>query len=274
MQERNPEAHEEAADLIVARPETGIAVLTLNRPEARNALRLSLIRELVQTLNVLANDPSVAAIVLAASGSVFCSGHDLKEMTSHRGDADGGRAFFTETMTTCAGMMQTIVNCPKPVIAAVQGMATAAGCQLVASCDLAVAAHDARFATPGVQIGLFCSSPMVALSRNVGRKYAMEMLLTGEAISASEAEKYGLINRAVPAADVLDAALSFARTIASKSKATVAFGKAAFYRQLEMPLGDAYGYAAKIMVENMMCADAEEGIRAFIEKRAPNWKDA
>ncbi len=286
MQERNPEANmeaageapaaagSEAAALIHARPEPGIALLTLNRPAARNALRLSLIGELTAALNALANDGSVAAIVLAANGPVFCAGHDLKEMTSRRSDADGGRAFFAETMSSCAGMMQAIVNCPKPVIAAVQGMATAAGCQLVASCDLAVAAHDARFATPGVQIGLFCSSPMVALSRNARRKHAMEMLLTGEAISASEAEKYGLINRAVPAAEVLDAALSFARTIASKSKATVAFGKAAFYRQLEMPLEEAYTYAAGIMVMNMMDENAREGICAFIEKRQPVWKDA
>ncbi len=273
MQERNPEAYMEAADLILARPEPGIALLTLNRPSARNALRLSLIRELAAALNALASDASVSVIVLAASGPVFCSGHDLKEMTSHRSDADGGRAFFEQTMTTCAGMMQTIVNCPKPVIAAVQGMATAAGCQLVASCDLAIAADEAQFATPGVQIGLFCSSPMVALSRNVSRKHAMEMLLTGEAISAQEAEKYGLINRAVPAQEVLGEAFALARTIASKSKATIAFGKSAFYRQLEMPLADAYNYAAGIMVMNMMDENAREGICAFIEKRRPVWKD-
>lgn len=274
MQERNPEAHMDAADLILERPEPGIAVLTLNRPDARNALRLSLIRELSAALDALAIDPSIAAIVLTGSGTVFCAGHDLKEMTAHRKDADGGRAFFAETMTSCAGMMQAIVNSPKPVIAAVQGLATAAGCQLVASCDLAVAAHEARFATPGVQIGLFCSSPMVALSRNVSRKHAMEMLLTGEAISADDAVKYGLINRAVPAREVLGEALGFARAIASKSKATVAFGKAAFYRQLEMPLEEAYTYAAGIMVMNMMDENAREGIGAFLEKRPPDWKDA
>ena len=274
MQERNPEAHMDAAVLILERPEPGIAVLTLNRPDARNALRLSLIRELSAALDALAIDPSIAVIVLTGSGTVFCAGHDLKEMTAHRKDADGGRAFFAETMTSCAGMMQAIVNSPKPVIAAVQGLATAAGCQLVASCDLAVAAHEARFATPGVQIGLFCSSPMVALSRNVSRKHAMEMLLTGEAISADDAVKYGLINRAVPAREVLGEALGFARAIASKSKATVAFGKAAFYRQLEMPLEEAYTYAAGIMVMNMMDENAREGIGAFLEKRPPDWKDA
>ncbi len=274
MQEKNPEANMVAADLILVRPEPGIAVLTLNRPAARNALRLSLIGELTRTLDTLKNDPSVAAIVLTGNGPVFCAGHDLKEMTAHRADADGGRAFFAETMTACARMMQAIVNSPKPVIAAVQGLATAAGCQLVASCDLAVAAEEASFATPGVQIGLFCSSPMVALSRNVSRKHAMEMLLTGEAISANEAEKFGLINRAVAAPEVLGEALAMARKIASKSKATVSFGKAAFYRQLEMPLEEAYNYAAGIMVMNMMDENAPEGIGAFLEKRSPDWKDA
>ncbi len=273
MQERNPEANMEAADLILARPEPGIALLTLNRPGARNALRLSLIRELVQALNALASDSSVSAIVLAASGPVFCSGHDLKEMSAHRSDADGGRAFFEQTMTTCAGMMQTIVHCPKPVIAAVQGMATAAGCQLVASCDLAVAAQEASFATPGVNIGLFCSTPMVALSRNVPRKHAMEMLLLGEAIPAEKAVAHGLINRAVPGYKVLPEALAMARTIAAKSKSTVATGKEAFYRQIGMPLPEAYDYASGVMVENMMSADAEEGICAFLEKRVAVWKD-
>lgn len=274
MQEKNPEANMVAADLILVRPEPGIAVLTLNRPAARNALRLSLIGDLTRTLDTLKNDPSVAAIVLTGNGPVFCAGHDLKEMTAHRADADGGRAFFAETMTACARMMQAIVNSPKPVIAAVQGLATAAGCQLVASCDLAVAAEEASFATPGVQIGLFCSSPMVALSRNVSRKHAMEMLLTGEAISANEAEKFGLINCAVAAPEVLGEALAMARKIASKSKATVSFGKAAFYRQLEMPLEEAYNYAAGIMVMNMMDENAREGIGAFLEKRSPDWKDA
>lgn len=274
MQEKNPETNMDAAELISERPEPGIAVLTLNRPAARNALRLSLIGDLTRTLDTLKSDSTVAAIVLTGNGPVFCAGHDLKEMTAHRADADGGRAFFAETMTACARMMQAIVNSPKPVIAAVQGLATAAGCQLVASCDLAVAAEEASFATPGVQIGLFCSSPMVALSRNVLRKHAMEMLLTGDAISADEAEKFGLINRAVPTPEVLGEALGMARRIASKSKATVAFGKAAFYHQLEMPLEEAYNYAAGIMVMNMMDENAREGIGAFLEKRTPDWKDA
>ena len=274
MQERSPEATMEAAGLLFDRTEPGVAVITLNRPEARNALCLLLIRELTSALAALANDAAVRAIVLTGSGPVFCSGHDLKEMTARRAGADGGRAFFEETMASCARLMQAIVNCPKPVVAAVQGTATAAGCQLVASCDLAIAADEAMFATPGVNIGLFCSTPMVALSRNVSRKHAMGMLLLGEAISADKAAAYGLINRAVPGYKVLPEALAMARTIAAKSQTTVAIGKEAFYAQIEMPLVDAYAYASNVMVENMLRADATEGICAFLEKRRPKWKDA
>ena len=259
--------------LLVEKPEPDIAVITLNRPSARNALSLELIQDLHAALLALGDDTNCAAIILTANGSVFSSGHDLKELTAHRTDADGGRTFFSETMTACSAMMQAIVSCPKPVIAAVQGTATAAGCQLVASCDLAVASHDAQFATPGVNIGLFCSTPMVALSRNVSRKRAMEMLLLGEALSAEDATSYGLINRAVASDQVQSAALDFARRIATKSKSTVAIGKAAFYRQIEAPLHEAYEYAAATMVANMMSLDANEGICAFIEKRAPAWKD-
>lgn len=263
----------QCAGLRVEKPEAGVAMLVLNRPDARNALSLGVLRALHAAVLELGTDPSIAAIVLAGEGPAFCAGHDLKEMTTHRSDPDGGRAFFDETMSTCVGMMQAIVACPKPVIAAVHGIATAAGCQLVASCDLAVAGEGATFATPGVQIGLFCSSPMVALSRNIGRKRAMEMLLTGDTINAQEAADYGLVNRVVKNGDVRPEALGLARKIATKSKATVAFGKAAFYRQAELPLADAYTYAVKIMVENMMAADAKEGICAFIEKRPPVWKD-
>lgn len=262
----------ETNELLVTRTEPGVAVVTLNRAKARNALSLSMLRQLDDALKKLGADKGVAAIVLAANGPVFSSGHDLKEMTARRGDADGGRAFFETTMQSCSQMMQTIVHCPRPVIAAVSGMATAAGCQLVASCDLAVAAETATFMTPGVNIGLFCSTPMVALSRNVPRKKAMEMLLLGEAMSAQDAVQYGLVNQAVAADDVMAQAMAMANKIASKSKATVAIGKTAFYRQIEGPLGDAYAYAARVMVENMMAADAEEGICAFIEKRPPNWQ--
>jgi len=203
---------------------------------------------------------------------VFSSGHDLKELTAHRADADKGLAFYTEAMTRCSAMMQAIVACPKPVIAAVQGTATAAGCQLVATCDLAVASSEAQFCTPGVNIGLFCSTPMVALSRNVSRKRAMEMLLLGDMLSAKDAVDYGLINKVVAADRLLPEALSLAAKIAAKSPLTVAMGKAAFYAQAEMPLKDAYAFAAKVMVDNMMARDAEEGISAFLDKRKPEWK--
>ena len=254
------------------RPRPGVAVLTLNRPAARNALSLAMLDALHKAFDALGADTSVAAIVLAANGPVFSSGHDLKELTAHRADADKGLAFYSEAMTRCSAMMLAIVACPKPVIAAVQGTATAAGCQLVATCDLAIAADTAHFATPGVNIGLFCSTPMVALSRNVGRKRAMEMLLTGDMLSAADAVEYGLVNRAAPAPEVLPQAIALAEKIAAKSPLTVAIGKRAFYAQAEMPLAEAYAYAAQVMVDNMMTRDAEEGIGAFLGKRPPEWK--
>lgn len=256
----------------IARPEPGIAVLSLNRPQARNALSLAMLAELTRAFQSLGADTGVRAIVLAAEGPAFCAGHDLKELTSHRSDPDKGRAFYSETMRACAEMMLTIVRCPKPVVAAVHATATAAGCQLVATCDLAVASSDAKFCTPGVNIGLFCSTPMVALSRNVPRKRAMEMLLLGEMLDASEAADWGLVNKAVPTEAVMDEALGMARRIAGKSSATVAIGKEAFYRQLEMPLNEAYDFAADVMVRNMLMADAEEGIGAFLEKRPAKWQ--
>jgi enoyl-CoA hydratase/carnithine racemase len=261
-------------DLLITRPRQGVAHVALNRPAARNALSLSLIHQLHVVIKTLGQDAQVAAIVLAAEGPVFSSGHDLKELTSHRGDPDGGHEFYGTTMKSCAAMMQEIVACPRPVIAAVQGTATAAGCQLVATCDLAVAAETARFATPGVNIGLFCSTPMVALSRNVSRKRAMEMLLLGEMLSAHDAAAYGLVNRVVKPDRVRDEALDIASIIASKSKTTVAIGKEAFYRQLEQPLHEAYAYAADVMTRNMMDADAGEGICAFLEKRDPKWQES
>jgi enoyl-CoA hydratase/carnithine racemase len=250
-----------------------INVLTLNRPAARNSLSEAMIAELHGALNELRDDAGVRAVVIAASGSAFSAGHDMKELTARRADADRGRAYFAQTMNACSAMMQAIVQLPKPVIAAVQGVATAAGCQLVASCDLAVASESATFATPGVDIGLFCSTPMVALSRNVPRKHAMEMLLTGEPVSAAAARDMGLINRVVAAGAERDAAIALAQTIANKSAYTVKIGKAAFYRQLEMSLADAYRYASEVMTENMLARDAEEGIGAFIEKREPKWQD-
>jgi len=250
-----------------------IAILTLNRPQARNSLSLALIEALGEALTAIAADRAVRVVVLTASGPAFCAGHDLKEMTARRSDPDRGRGFYTLVMDKCSAVMQQIVELPQPVIAAVQGVATAAGCQLVASCDLAVASQAAQFATPGVNIGLFCSTPMVALSRNVPRKNAMEMLLTGDPIAADGALRIGLVNRLVPAGAEREEALALGRKIAAKSSYLVKLGKGAFYRQLDMALADAYRYAAGVMVENMMARDAEEGIAAFVEKRSPRWED-
>jgi enoyl-CoA hydratase/carnithine racemase len=265
----------QAAPLVESRRRAhGIVTIALARPEARNGLSQAMLAALQGAIDAAGADAGVRAVVLAASGPVFCAGHDLKEMTAHRADPDGGRAFTAVLMHQCATLMRSIVRCPKPVIAAVEGMATAAGCQLVATCDLAVASTTARFATPGVNIGLFCSTPMVALSRNVPRKRAMEMLLLGETLGPREAADYGLVNRVVPEGQALDEALHLARTLASKPPATLAIGKEAFYRQIEMSLADAYDHAAGVMVENMMNAESKEGIGAFVEKRAPDWEKA
>jgi len=250
-----------------------IAVLTLNRPAARNSLSEGLIAELHAALKDIHDDKDVRALVISANGPAFSAGHDMKELTARRSDADRGRTYFAEIMNACSAMMQAIVQLPKPVVAAVQGVATAAGCQLVASCDLAVASEAASFATPGVDIGLFCSTPMVALSRNVPRKQAMEMLLTGEPVDAKTALGLGLVNRVVAHGTERDAAIALAQKVALKSAYTVKLGKEAFYRQAEMNLADAYRYAAEVMTENMMARDAEEGIGAFIEKREPKWQD-
>jgi enoyl-CoA hydratase/carnithine racemase len=228
---------------------------------------------LSETFREIAADRTVRAVVVAANGPAFSAGHDLKELTARRTDTDGGRAFFRHIMTSCSDMMQQIVTLPQPVIACVQGVATAAGCQLVASCDLAIASSAAKFATPGVDIGLFCSTPMVALSRNVSRKHAMEMLLTGDMISAEDAYRMGLVNRVVPAGEERARALRLAHHIAGKSAHTVKIGKEGFYRQAEMGLADAYRYVAQVMVENLMSHDAKEGVSAFIEKRDPQWED-
>jgi enoyl-CoA hydratase/carnithine racemase len=262
------------AEAILLREDHGpVAVLTLNRPATRNALSEALITSLTDALAAIAADSGIRAVLLAANGPAFCAGHDLKELTARRKDADGGRVYFQHVMSICSAMMQAIVKLPQPVIAAVQGPASAAGCQLVATCDLAVASSAANFTTPGVDIGLFCSTPMVALSRNVSRKHAMEMLLTGEAASAEDALRMGLVNRVTDPGDEQTVALALANTIASKSSYTVKIGKEAFYKQAELPLAEAYRYAAGVMTENMMARDAEEGICAFIEKRDPKWED-
>jgi enoyl-CoA hydratase/carnithine racemase len=262
-----------AAPVLLRENLDGIALLTLNRPDVRNSLSEALIAALTETLRNIAEDRTIRVVILGANGPGFCAGHDMKEMTARRSDPDRGRAYFKQLMDACSTMMQTIVHLPKPVIASVQGAASAAGCQLVASCDLAIASSAAKFATPGVNIGLFCSTPMVALSRNVSRKHAMEMLLTGDLISAEEAQRIGLVNRVVAPGAECDEALKLARQIASKSALTVKIGKEAFYRQLELSLAEAYRHASDVMVENMLARDAEEGIGAFIDKRTPNWED-
>src|SRR6202789_38484 len=262
-----------APPLLLTAHAGGVLRLTLNRPQARNALSSELLTALQAALSGAAADNATRVIVIAAEGPVFSSGHDLKEMARHRADGDKGRDAYSGLFTQCSAMMQAIVANPKPVIAQVQGVATAAGCQLVASCDLAVASSAAQFATPGVNIGLFCSTPMVAVSRNVPRKQTMEMLLTGEMVSAERAREIGLINR-VAAPEALQAETTkLAQLIASKPRATVKIGKEAFYNQLEMGLSHAYDYAAKVMTENILEAEACEGIGAFVEKRDPKWRD-
>ncbi len=250
-----------------------IAVLTLNRPQSRNALSEAMLAALGESLAAIADDKTIRAIVLAAKGPAFSAGHDMKEMTARRSDPDRGRAYFKDLLDRCSAVMQAVVRQRQPVIAAIQGTAAAAGCQLVASCDLAVASRSAKFSTPGVHIGLFCSTPMVALSRNIARKHAMEMLLTGDMISAEDAMRMGLVNRIVPPGSEREEAIKIARQIASKSSHVVKIGKQAFYRQIEMTLEEAYRYASEVMTENMLARDAEEGIGAFIEKREPKWQD-
>ncbi len=262
-----------SSPILLREDKGGVAILTLNRPQARNSLSEASLEGLSEALTAIARDRTVRVVVLAANGPAFSAGHDLKELNVHRQDADHGRAYFKHIMNLCSGVMQQIVMLPQPVIAAVHATATAAGCQLVASCDLAVASQTAKFATPGVNIGLFCSTPMVALSRNVSRKHAMEMLLTGEMTSAEDAMRIGLVNHVVAAGEERAEALKLAEKIAAKSTLTVKIGKEAFYRQAEMPLSDAYNFASEVMVENMLARDAEEGITAFIEKRSPKWQD-
>ncbi len=248
--------------------ESGIVRLTLNRPEQRNALSLEMIRQLLTQIESMAYDERVRVVILAGAGPAFCSGHDLKELR-----ANPTVDFHTKVFGLVAKLMLTITDFQRPVIAEVQGIATAAGCQLVATADLAVAAEDARFATPGVNIGLFCSTPMVALTRAVAPKHAMEMLLTGEMVHAAEAQRMGLINRVVPASELTEATMTLARKIAAKSVQTVKIGKGAFYRQIDMDLKRAYDYAAHVMTENMQALDAAEGIDAFLQKRKPVWQD-
>jgi enoyl-CoA hydratase/carnithine racemase len=255
--------------LVDMHTDKGITTLTLNDPGRRNSLSMAMMEALSERLFEAAESPHTRVVIIAAAGKVFCAGHDLKEMR----EQFNSHEYQVRLFELCSKVMQQVVNLPKPVIARVAGVATAAGCQLVASCDLAVAADTARFATPGVNIGLFCSTPMVALSHNVSRKQAMEMLLTGEMISAQKAERIGLINRVVEEQALDEAVHSLATTIAEKSGHTLKIGKEAFYRQIDMPLADAYDFTAKVMTENLQATDAQEGICAFLDKRQPEWRD-
>lgn len=259
-------------DLVKRIDDDGVAILTLNQPKSINALSEAMLAALSDTFDQIAQDSSVKAVVLRSAGDHFCAGHNLKEMTARRSDSDGGFQYFQDLFATCSAMMLRVVRLPQPVIAEVKGIATAAGCQLVASCDLAVAAEDARLATSGVNIGLFCSTPMVALSRNVAQKAAMEMLLLGEFVEAERARELGLLNRVVPRENLAGASMEMARTIANKSPVAVKIGKRAFYEQAEMSLEEAYAHAGRVMAENMMARDTEAGIGAFTRKEPmPEW---
>lgn len=248
-----------------------IAHLTLNSPERLNALSDEMLAALQDQLDALKEDRSIRAIILSGAGKAFCAGHDLKQMTAGRQAEDGGKAYFRDLFARCTRMMLSIPALPQPVIAQVHGIATAAGCQLVASCDMAIAADDTKFGVNGVNIGLFCSTPMVALSRNIGRKKAFEMLTTGQFIPADQAEALGLINHAVPGDQLSAETRRLAQAVAGKLGAAVKVGKQAFYEQLQMPVDKAYSYTGDVMVENMLYRDTQEGIAAFLEKRDPEW---
>lgn len=260
-----------ASDILLREDADGVATLTLNRPAQLNALSEALLGRLQAEFDALATDPAVKAVVIRAAGRAFCAGHDLREMERARALPDRGRAYFTALFAQCARMMTAIRHLPQPVIAEVHALATAAGCQLVASCDMAMAAEDARFGVNGVNIGLFCSTPMVALTRNIPAKHAFEMLTTGGFIDAARAERLGLVNRVVPAGDLTEAARALALGVAQKLASAVRVGKRAFYEQAEMSLDAAYAHTGRVMAENMLHRDTAEGIAAFLDKRPPSW---
>ena len=259
--------------LEIDRTSQGIFRILLNDPKNKNALSDQMIVQLKEEIFKASTDNSIKVIIIAAVGDVFCSGHNLKELTDARSNEDDGKSYFLDLFNLCSSLMQMIVSCPKPVIAEINGIATAAGCQLVASCDLAVASDSSKFATPGVNIGLFCSTPMVALSRNVSKKNAMKMLLTGDMIDAAEAKRISLINEYVSADKLNDSVMSLAKKIATKPLSVVKIGKDAFYRQSEMSLTEAYEYTSKVMTENSLSDVSKEGIASFLEKRDPLWTE-
>ena len=269
----NNEANTDDSILLEEFIANGVYRLTLNDAKKRNALSEEMMAKLKSSLTDATDNKSIRVIIIAGNGPAFCSGHDLKQMTAGRDNDDQGLAYFKKVFASCSELMQMIVEHPKPIIAEVSGVAAAAGCQLVACCDLAVAGKSARFITPGVNIGLFCSTPMIALSRNVSNKAAMEMLLTGEMVSADKAEHIGLINRVTDDADLKQETTALAELIASKSSLTLKIGKEAFYKQKDMPLSEAYDFASKVMVDNMLEHDAKEGIGSFLEKRKPKWQN-
>ena len=259
--------------LKIDQTQTGVLRLILNDPDNKNALSDQMMHQLHQCISDASSNNSVKVIIIAAVGDVFCSGHNLKDITKARANADDGKEYFSDLFDLCSSLMQMITTCSKPVIAEINGVATAAGCQLVASCDLAIASDQSKFATPGVNIGLFCSTPMVALSRNVSKKDSMKMLLTGDMVDAAEAKRISLINDHVSAEKLNDSVMHLAEKIATKSLSTVQIGKEAFYRQYEMSLSEAYEFTSKVMTENSLADDAKEGINSFLEKRDPIWKD-
>ena len=269
----NNEANTDDSILLEELIGNGVYRLTLNDAKKRNTLSEEMMAKLKSSLTDATDNKSIRVIIIAGNGPAFCSGHDLKQMTAGRDNDDQGLTYFKKVFASCSELMQMIVEHPKPIIAEVSGVAAAAGCQLVACCDLAVAGKSARFITPGVNIGLFCSTPMVALSRNVSNKAAMEMLLTGEMVSADKAENIGLINRVTEDADLKQETTALAELIASKSSLTLKIGKEAFYKQKDMPLSEAYDFASKVMVDNMLEHDAKEGIGSFLEKRKPKWQN-
>ncbi len=251
----------------------GIFRLTLNDIDNKNALSESMMHKLIEAISKASKDNSVKLIVIASTGNVFCSGHNLKEINEAQKADDKGESYYLDLFKICSELMQSIINCPKPVIAEVNGIATAAGCQLVASCDLAIASDSSKFATPGVNIGLFCSTPMVAISRNISKKDSMKMLLTGDMISADEAKRISLINDCVPDDQLTKSVMDLAKNISEKSQAVLKIGKEAFYKQSQLNIEDAYEYTSMVMTQNMLIDDASEGINAFLEKRNPKWRN-
>jgi len=260
-----------SAELFTRDDDDGVVTLILNTPANLNALSLAMIEALIAELDAIANDKTARIVVLTGAGAALSAGHDLREMQAHRNDADRGRCYYVELFERCSALMQAIVALPKPVVAAVEGVATAAGCQLVAACDMAIAGERARFGLSGVNFGLFCTTPLVAVGRAVSRKHAMEMAMTGRLYSAQDAERFGLVNRVVAQGHALEEAQALAKTVARHSAPTLAIGKRAFYAQIERPLDEAYAVASLAMIDNLAEADSVEGIGAFLDKRQPTW---